>query len=892
VRNVKSAYICPRHPQQNYAKGYLGRITAMASFGMVHSGAPLFMWIYSVKCAVFTGNICASFYPKYTTWATPYEIVHNEPFPDASIIVPFGCAALVLRDSDDRPKFQNRCTMMIFVHYADEHPLFTYALYSPRTKRVIYRQDVIFLTSVIPMRQAREGTGLGPDGDKLLVFRSPPSMRENCEQDLSFGHWDVTDDLPPHDDDVTPFGLNQPYAELLEDPVDVLNAPVDVPQNPNFPLSSVVVPIRSRPQVIDPAGLSTSNHLSASLPMETARQQKINRDPPLGPLAHNHLIDAPSLDDEATTNDPVVVPLRRPVHQRWTYEVVPSSEPSHVPADLPKRISRPPRRLGMGVKPLIVDFARPPDSSSHSPSADNGSSSSEVTTPNIGLPLRAPPASPPGSADQDSEEISQGQSPHPSGNRYSIGDGNRTGRFVIQLTFPGGELPDQPFAVTTSMTVPILQQALTRLMDSRHGVHIFVGPSWAALDHAGLIVALHVPGTSTPCPALVPGSRVRVVTKRPRSSDDDDMDTRKEDRGGNTRKEDRGGMSDSNQSSGMSSLPSLQSLPTMIPDDDEQASKCEVSPLISVNRRERALLMTTFCREQRLTRKNYICQLRVTFDAEVEERKVDRDATTFFPTLAECLAEAWENYLFEYVVRFDEDQRLALVAFRSSLRIEPQHPDDYNRTLSLARTNELWRGLRRVYFGEQEPEPDDQAIDEDPVPAPSQDQILRDLRNEIASLEQNAALAQSQVDWGRRGDDGRPALPFRRDDSDDPDPPHPPFGASVGSNTLAILLSPAALQPDPSSQQNSSTSVAGSQSDDSTIFLDQSHRATSQHEQLCPLPSQSKVCDSDFLFAGGDLDLSSAVAPPLVPLSATRKLILLSRRVIRRVLATKESIFK
>jgi hypothetical protein len=181
-RNVKSAYICPRHPQQNYAEGYLGRVTAMASFAMVHSGAPLFMWIYSVRCAVFTGNICASFYPKYTVWATPYEVVHNEPFPDASIIVPFGCAALVLRDSDDRPKFHTRCTMMIFVHYADEHPLFTYALYSPRTKRVVHRQDVIFLTSVFPMRQAREGTGLGPDGDRLLVFRSPPSMREDCDR--------------------------------------------------------------------------------------------------------------------------------------------------------------------------------------------------------------------------------------------------------------------------------------------------------------------------------------------------------------------------------------------------------------------------------------------------------------------------------------------------------------------------------------------------------------------------------------------------------------------------------------------------------------------------------------------------------------------------------------
>ncbi len=33
---IQRAYICPRHPMQNYAEGYLGRITAMASFAMVY----------------------------------------------------------------------------------------------------------------------------------------------------------------------------------------------------------------------------------------------------------------------------------------------------------------------------------------------------------------------------------------------------------------------------------------------------------------------------------------------------------------------------------------------------------------------------------------------------------------------------------------------------------------------------------------------------------------------------------------------------------------------------------------------------------------------------------------------------------------------------------------
>jgi hypothetical protein len=130
VRNVRQAFTCPYHPQQDRAEGYLGRITAMASFGMVFAGAPLFMWIWAVRTAVFLNNITASYFSRERVWATPYELLHGEPFPDASIVVPFGCAALVLLDQKDLEKFKSRCALMVFIHYAEEHPLYTYAFYS------------------------------------------------------------------------------------------------------------------------------------------------------------------------------------------------------------------------------------------------------------------------------------------------------------------------------------------------------------------------------------------------------------------------------------------------------------------------------------------------------------------------------------------------------------------------------------------------------------------------------------------------------------------------------------------------------------------------------------------------------------------------------------------
>jgi hypothetical protein len=128
TRNVQSAFICPHRSQQNFAESYIGRITVMASFGMVFSGAPLFMWVHAIKAAAFINNITATFYAKTGVWAPRYELVHGGRFPDASVVVPFGCAALILLDDDEQAKFKSRCVLMLFKHF-----------YSPKTKRVVFR---------------------------------------------------------------------------------------------------------------------------------------------------------------------------------------------------------------------------------------------------------------------------------------------------------------------------------------------------------------------------------------------------------------------------------------------------------------------------------------------------------------------------------------------------------------------------------------------------------------------------------------------------------------------------------------------------------------------------------------------------------------------------------
>jgi hypothetical protein len=149
-------------------------------------------------------------------------LVFGEPFPDASVVVPFGCGALLLLDNDDRAKFQSRCALMIFIHYATSHPLYTYAFFSPRTKRVIYRQDAIFLVNTFP-RAARLGSGLPVAGESLVTFRSPFASAVASEDKLSFQNWQSGDTLPEFDNHVA-------GVPLVDDPNSARdNTPPDFP---------------------------------------------------------------------------------------------------------------------------------------------------------------------------------------------------------------------------------------------------------------------------------------------------------------------------------------------------------------------------------------------------------------------------------------------------------------------------------------------------------------------------------------------------------------------------------------------------------------------------------------------------------------------------------------
>jgi hypothetical protein len=242
-RGVKSAFSCPYTPKQNYSEGYLGHITTMSSFAMVLSGAPLFMWRWAILCAAFINNIAATYYKKEQIWATPWEVTHGEVFPDSSIVVPFGCAASIKMTENEREKFRTTCAMVVYIHYALDHPLYyTYVFYLPRSKKVLFRQDCIFLPGTFLMREARTRVGLLPDGDILLKHRAPHFPEVMKQEENSFGEWKEEDPLPPYNDHVTGYTLVSPTDDTSfsspERPVDWYR---HRPSHPAFGAPSVVM---------------------------------------------------------------------------------------------------------------------------------------------------------------------------------------------------------------------------------------------------------------------------------------------------------------------------------------------------------------------------------------------------------------------------------------------------------------------------------------------------------------------------------------------------------------------------------------------------------------------------------------------------------------------------
>jgi hypothetical protein len=251
----------------------------------------------------------------------PYELAHGEPFPDVGIVVPFGCAALILLEKEDRAKFQSTCAMVIFVHYAQDHPLYTYAFFSPRTKRILFRQDCIFLPEIFPMREARAKGGLMTDGENLMVYRprrgtvnkilEPAIKVVPVNEEEKFAAWNDNDLIPSYLDDITDFDLSSPSDDTMHE---VEKKPEDWPSY--FP---------SHPSFGPPSVVTVPKPWGASVIHENVEHEKGIRNEV---IEEERRIERPrrSKAEPAQNN----TNKRRPVKDRWFYETVQPEESTDI----------------------------------------------------------------------------------------------------------------------------------------------------------------------------------------------------------------------------------------------------------------------------------------------------------------------------------------------------------------------------------------------------------------------------------------------------------------------------------------------------------------------------------------------------------------------------------
>ena len=291
-------------------------------------------------------------------------------------MVPFGCGVLILLNEDERGKFQCRCALMIFVHYANQHPLYTYAVYSPRSKRILFRQDCIFLTNLFPMRSVRSREGLAVDGDVIIPYRSPMSVRDGGEAELSFGDWDERHAIPEYQDHVTGYNLSQPDSLGRTHRTSKPEGKSYVhPNNPNFGPPSVVK--------VSYEPVDKYEHAMRMLDPDFDIVEKGDQEGDLNlnaEILESSQLDVPDLDDsdkaplvrrsrrEKRKVEPVVPnnQQRRPVDKRWFYQQVPACVGiAAVPAE---NIGIPPDRSGEALleassAAVVLDAERgpPPD---------------------------------------------------------------------------------------------------------------------------------------------------------------------------------------------------------------------------------------------------------------------------------------------------------------------------------------------------------------------------------------------------------------------------------------------------------------------------------------------------------------------------------------------------
>ena len=99
ARNISKIFRTPGQTSvaiQNFSEPAIGHITRRATYALVFSGATIRYWVLATEAACFVDRITAHWYSDLNAFSTPYFRIYGQHFPDANVVQPWGCAALVL----------------------------------------------------------------------------------------------------------------------------------------------------------------------------------------------------------------------------------------------------------------------------------------------------------------------------------------------------------------------------------------------------------------------------------------------------------------------------------------------------------------------------------------------------------------------------------------------------------------------------------------------------------------------------------------------------------------------------------------------------------------------------------------------------------------------------
>jgi hypothetical protein len=226
----------------------------------------------------------------------------------------------------------------------------------------------------------------------------------------------------------------------------------------------------------------------------------------------------------------------------------------------------------------------------------------------------------------------------------------------------------------------------------------------------------------------------------------------------------------------------------------ESSSEPSISACIPVSPRIRRDLMRLFRGEARFARKAYRALAKREWDSSVVsvDKENRDDCSSRYGSDEE---DAYDDFIVFRLQDFDREAAVKKMIFRASLRTAPGTGPDVaedaqSASLREQRTADLWEGLRRVYFNENEtPALPIEGLNRESgaiVDSSRQEELCQEITDLLE--ERNRLRAAIDAELQRRSRSSRPgepvpsSLPFRRN-FDDPDS----GGMPPGSDTVGVF---------------------------------------------------------------------------------------------------------